>query len=85
MPKPYHTPKSDRDEALGALAEAEARLERIYGLARHAIAADPRDFEETWMLVEQIADNPRRIRCGHCGENDKSKGSHGLGRCVSLW
>ncbi len=23
MPKPYHTPKSERDEALGALLEAE--------------------------------------------------------------
>ncbi len=23
MPKPYHTPKSDRDEVIGALAEKE--------------------------------------------------------------
>lgn len=29
MPKPYHTPKSERDEALGALAEAEAEAEII--------------------------------------------------------
>jgi hypothetical protein len=27
MPKPYHTPKSERDEILGALAEAEQAAE----------------------------------------------------------
>jgi hypothetical protein len=27
MPKPYHTPKSDRDEEIGALIEAEELIE----------------------------------------------------------
>ncbi len=79
MPKPYHTPKSERDEALGALAEAEARLEQIAGLANHALAADPRDLEETWMRVQQIAGNP--TRCRRCGEADNTKGDHGYMRC----
>ena len=29
MPKPYHTPKSDRDEEIGALTEAEEIAEAI--------------------------------------------------------
>jgi hypothetical protein len=33
----------------------EDRLTRIESLARHAIAAKPRDLEETWFRVEQIA------------------------------
>jgi hypothetical protein len=62
MPKPYHTPKSDRDEAVGALEEAEARLEeaeaRLENIAIIATAVrgvKPRDLEETWWRVEQIA------------------------------
>jgi hypothetical protein len=29
MPKPYHTPKSDRDEEIGALTEAEEIAEAV--------------------------------------------------------
>ena len=31
MPKPYHTPKSERDEIEGALAEAEQVEDEISG------------------------------------------------------
>jgi regulator of replication initiation timing len=31
------------------------RLDRIKGLAQHAIKAKPADLEETWFRVEQIA------------------------------
>lgn len=33
----------------------EDRLTRIESLARHAIAAKPRDLEGTWYLIQQIA------------------------------
>jgi hypothetical protein len=82
MPKPYHTPKSERDEALGALAEAEARLERIAGLANAALSINPRDLEESWSLVQRVATHP--IRCGYCGEADNTKGSHGYRRCSAF-
>ena len=86
MPKPYHTPKSERDELIGKLADAEARLETISYLSKAALAADPDDLEEVWMRVNQAAKRTplTPIRCGSCGEADNSKGSHGLGRCKAL-
>jgi hypothetical protein len=50
MPKPYHTPKSERDEALGQLADAEqaseaAVLDEIEEAEKHT-AWDPSSQEE---------------------------------------
>ncbi len=39
----------------GVIKRLEDRLIRIESIARHAIAAKPRDLEETWFRVEQIA------------------------------
>ena len=42
-------------ESARHIVALEDRLTRIASLARHALAAKPRDLEETWMRVEQIA------------------------------
>jgi len=68
MPKPYHTPKSDRDEEIGALteaeqifeltnklADAEARLDTIGYISKAALAANPTDLEMIWARVNLVA------------------------------
>ena len=42
-------------KSAGTIRALEDRLNRIESLARHALAANPRDLEGTWMRIEQIA------------------------------
>jgi hypothetical protein len=65
MPKPYHTPKSERDEKVGALAEAEGlNLVRILaGFKKDGEAGffyDKGD-EDPQALVEWIIDEAREV------------------------
>jgi hypothetical protein len=65
MPKPYHTPKSERDEKVGALSEREQGADRLINI----IAGFKKDGEDGFFhhkddedpqaLVEWIIDEAR--------------------------
>ncbi len=40
------------------------------------------EYLDHW-LKKQKAD-PKLLGCGRCGEADRTKGEHGLGRCVTF-
>lgn len=47
--------RTETVKSAGEIRALRDRLTRIESLARHALEAKPRDLEETWMRVEQIA------------------------------
>ena len=49
MPKPYHTPKSERDEKVGALTEREQRIENFVSI----VAGFKKDGEDGYDYVKE--------------------------------
>ena len=60
--------------------------ERERGLTVHPAAArahaETHFSPEFVQLAREHRSTPTPGRCGNCGEADRTKGSHGLGRCV---